>query len=178
MTMEHQVIVPFRRSSRNPIQSVKHIIDTEGALTGGSTADVPISTTVESRSDPFNPVELTIGETVNAFFLSIFLIGAGGAGVAGSINWYIGKARAGQAIGSFPAPALTGPSDFRNQIFHEEKGLVGSADGTPMAFKGVIVVPKGMRRSRSGDQFFIKLRATDNVNDVNFCVKAIYKSFS
>ncbi len=175
----HQVTMPRFQSRRMaPIQSVKHVIDTEGALTGGTTSDVPLSVTVESRASPFNPVELDIGEQVNGFFLSIFLIGAGGAGVAGSINWYIGKARAGQAISSFPAPANTGVSDLRNQIFHEEKGLVGSADGTPMAFKGVVVVPKGMRRTRSGDQFFIKLRATDNVNDVNFCVKAIYKSFS
>ncbi len=171
------VIVPFRRS-RNPIQSVKHVVDVEGALSGGTTSDVPLSATVESRATPFNPIECVIGETVNGIFLSIFIIGATGAGQAGSLNWYIGKSRAGQTIASFPAPALTGASDLRNQIFHEEKGLAGSADGTPMAFKGVVVIPRGMRRMRSGDQFFVKLRATDNINDVNFCVKAIYKSFS
>ncbi len=107
------------------------------------------------------------------------MLGATGGGLNGSLNWYIAKARSGQAPGAdFPDPGSTGVSDMRNQIFHEEKGLAGSADGTPMAFKGVVVIPRSMRRMREGDQLFVKLRSTDNMNDTNFCVKVIFKSFS
>ncbi len=162
-----------------PLTSIKHVVDTEGALSGGAQSIVTIATTGAVRSSPFNPVENIVGDHVNAIFLSIYLIGATGSGQSGAINWYIAKNRFGQSTTTnFPDAGNTGVSLVRNQIFHEEKGLAGSADGTPMAFKGVIMVPKGMRRMREGDGFFIKLNSTDITNDVNFCVKAIYKSFS
>ncbi len=172
--------MPFRRRIP-PMQTEKHVIDTEGALSGAVSATVPIATTVVNKTAGavYTPVEVSIGEQINGIFLSIFILGATGGGQDGSINWYIAKARATQnSVSDFPEPGETGPSGIRSQIFHEEKGLAGSADGTPMAFKGVIVIPKGMRRMRQSDQFFIKLRSTDAVADVNFCVKAIYKSLS
>ncbi len=104
------------------------------------------------------------------------MIGASGGGLNNSLNWYISKEHTGQA-GDFPQPSETGVSALRNQIFHEEKGLAGSADGTPMAFKGVIVIPRGMRRMREGDVIALHLRNLDVTNDANFCIKAIYKSY-
>ncbi len=180
-TALQQIVVFRRRGSRlgTIVHSTKHIIDTEGALTAGSTSFTPISTVVESLSSPFNPTEVELGSTINGIFLSIFMLGASGSGLNGSLNWYIVKLRATQTTGSgFPQPGVTGTSDVRSQIFHEEKGLAGSADGTPMAFKGVIVIPKGMRRQRQGDQFVLALRNSDVTNDANFCIKAIYKTFT
>ncbi len=170
-----------RRTSRlgTQIHSIKHVIDSEGALTGASSSTNVFATAVVARNTVFNPAEVVVGETVNGIFLSIFMIGATGSGQDGSLNWYIAKSRSGQLPGAdFPDPGSTGISDLRNQIFHEEKGLAGSADGTAMAFKGVVVIPRSMRRMREGDQLFIKLRSTDAVNNVNFCIKSIYKSFS
>ncbi len=167
-----------RRISRmgTQIHSIKHVVDAEGALSGAITSSTPICDAVVTRASPFNPTEVEVGETVNAFFLSIFVIGATGAPLNGSINWYIIKARSDQT--AFPVPDAVGTSDLRNQIFHQEKGLAGSGDGTPMAFKGVIVVPRGMRRVREGDRYFIQLRSLDVTNDATFCIRAIYKSFS
>ncbi len=105
------------------------------------------------------------------------MIGDGGAGQgSGSLDWYIWKEHAGQ--GAAPAdPGSTGTSELRNQIIHEEKGLAGSGDGTPMAFKGVIMVPRGMRRMREGDVWNIRLKNNSATGDVNICTKAIYKSY-
>ncbi len=163
----------------NQIHSVKHIIDSEGALTGGITSITPISTVVNARSAVFDPLEIVIGERINGIFLSVFMIGATGTGLSGSLNWYICQIRAGQSANAdFPSPAAAGGSNVRSQIFHMEKGLAGSADGTPMAFKGVIVIPKSMRRQRDGDSFNVLLNSTDSTSDTNFCIRAIYKSFS
>ncbi len=160
------------------IHSIKHVIDTEGVLAAATNSDNIIQSTVTSRTDPFVATQCETGETVNGFFISIFVIGDSGAPVNGSINWYIAKRRSGQNVTTdFPDPGNTGTSDVRNQIFHEEKGLVGSGDGTAMAFKGVIAVPRAMRRIREGDQFFIKIRA-NGTDTAQFCLKAIYKSFS
>ncbi len=167
-----------RRMSRlgNQIHSLKHIIDTEGALSGAAKSVTPLMNAVASPNATFDPLDVELGSTVNGFFLSVFVIGATGAGNIGSINWYIVKTRSGQ-FSSLPEPEATGTSPLRNQIFHQEKGLAGSADGTPMAFKGVVVVPRGMRRTREGDNFYLVLKGTDPTTDYNFCVKAIYKSF-
>ncbi len=170
--------MPFRRGNRlgNVIHSVKHIVDSEGALSGAVTSTTPLLTVVNQRSAVFDPLEVNIGEKVNGIFLSIFVIGATGAPLNGSINWYIIKTHEGQV--SLPTPGITGASNLRNQIFHEEKGLAGSGDGTPMAFKGVIALPKSFRRMRQGDGILIILSSNDATNDATFCIKAIYKSFS
>ncbi len=181
MVLQKMITMPFRRRGSNLgniVHSVKHVIDVEGVLTGGTTSFVPLTKSVPSLTSPFDPVECELGSTINGMFISLFLLGASGGGLNGSLNWYIVKLRATQSTGAgFPQPGATGTSDVRSQIFHEEKGLAGSADGTPMAFKGVVVIPKGMRRQRDGDQFVIALRNSDATNDANFCIKAIFKTF-
>ncbi len=172
----------FRRSRLGTqIHSIKHVVDISGALAGAGQSVNEIAQGVVTRTTPFNPNEVIVGETVNGIFLSIFVLGATGSGLDGPIDWYIAKSRSGQTFGGggdFPQPGNTGVSSVRNQIFHEEKGLAGSADGTAMVFKGVVVIPKSMRRMREGDTFTIAIRSADNTNNANFCIKAIYKSFS
>ncbi len=170
-------VMVFRTRRMAPIQSIKHVVDQSGGLTDVASI-ITVASGVNVRSDPFSPEEVTIGETINGIFLSFFIIGASGAPLSGPIDWFIAKLRNGQSpTVDFPVPGATGASMVRNQIFHEEKGLSGSGDGTPMVFKGVIAIPKNMRRMREGDQIFIK--AKSNTGDTNnFCVKVIYKSFS
>ncbi len=171
-------MVPFRRRSMGKLNTIKHIIDSDGGLTGGIKSVNVIANSVITRNATFNPNEVELGSHIYGFYISLFMIGASGSGVGPSQNWYIAKARAGQDPSTdFPSPGSTGAAKLRSQIFHEEKGLVGSADGTPMAFKGVVVVPKGMQRVRDGDQIFIAINSSDAVNDANFCLKAIYKEF-
>ncbi len=162
---------------RPTINSVKHIIDVDGSLLQtGAVSQLSVAVAVPNV-DPttFKPGDVRVGAKVNGFFLSVFIIGATGAPIGGSINWYIMKLHEGQ---SAPDPNNTGISKVRNQIFHEEKGLAGSGDGTPMAFKGVIVVPKSMRRMREGDSFVVALALNGVATaDASFCFKAIYKSF-
>ncbi len=173
-----QSMMPFhRRTSLVPVNSIKHIIDTVGTSTGAALSITPIADAVAARSAVFNPVEVLVGRKINAFFLSVFFIGPTGSPVSGSINWYIAKLHAGQSALT-PQPGATGTSELRNQIIHEEKGLVGSGDGTAMAFKGVIVIPKGMRRMREGDQWvFVNRMQGGTQDDTQFCFKSIHKSF-
>ncbi len=176
MTMvPNKVMVFRRRSALSPINSVKHIIDSEGELTGANTSFNVIAIGVPNvDTTTFKPGDIRTGAKINGFFISVFMIGATGTGTDGSLNWILQKTHSGQ---SGTIPALTGTSTLRNQIIHEEKGLSGSADGTPMVFKGVIAVPKGMRRMREDDQWLLSLRSTDATNNTKFCIKVIYKSY-
>ncbi len=170
----------FRRgmgSALHPVNRIKHVVDTNGVLVSAGTAVVvPISVAVPNvDTTTFKPGDVRVGGTVNGIFLSIFVIGATGAPIGGPINWYIVKTRAGQA--NTPVPGNTGISEIRNQIFHEEKGLAGSGDGTAMVFKGVIAIPRFMRRMREGDQIQIILNTQGASADADFCLKAIYNSY-
>ncbi len=176
MTVQEYLVV-FRRGRKAIIHSVKHVVDVEGTLTGGSKSVAPLLNTVAVLPSPFNPNVVQTGETVNAMFITVYAIGSAAGGLTGAINWFIWKLHEGQ-VSVEPTPGSTGDSMVRNQIFHEEKGLSGSEDGTPMVFKGVIMIPKGMRRMREGDEIRLVLNTTQPVDDVLFCVKAIYKSFS
>ncbi len=151
-------------------------MDTEGTLTGQLQSVNVIVKVVETYPDTTTtPSEVRIGSTINGFFLSVFMIGATGAPVTGSLNWYLMKRHSDQT--TVPVAGTTGISDLRSQIIHEEKGLAGSGDGTPMAFKGVIAIPRGMRRNRIGDEWILVLRNLDATVDTTFCLKAIYKSY-
>ncbi len=162
---------------KRPINSVKRIIDTTSVLTGGLPVQTTFANAVASRSDPFQPADLVIGETFNGIFVSVFVIGSSGTVPPSAIDWFIIKIHSGQA-GSIPNGGQTGTSELRNQIIHEEKGLSGSGDGTPMAFKGVIVIPKGMRRMREGDEWRLVVQSlSQGAVDLNVCVKVIYKSY-
>ena len=165
-----------RRGIGSIVQRVKHVIDAEGTAVA-IRSTVPLATTVNVNSAVFNPEEVLLGHTINAFYLSVFAIGAGAGGIDGSVNWYLAKLRGGQVVSDLPNPGETGVSDLRNQIIHEEKGVPGSEDGSPMVFKGVIVIPKGMRRMRSGDQWVAIFRSAGAGDDANFCIKSIYNSF-
>ncbi len=169
----------FRRSSaKRPINSIKHIIDSEGVLVeAGTQSEVPFVVAVPNvDTATFKPGDVRVGAKVNGFFLSVFIIGSTGAQIGGSINWYIIKAHPQQT--TFPSPDNAGSFALRNQIIHMEKGLAGSGDGTAMAFKGVVAVPKGMRTMRQGEQWFFVANVNSSASsDAKFCFRAIYKSY-
>ncbi len=168
--------MPRFRRALNPVNSIKHIIDTEAALTGNMASNSVIAIAVPNvDTTTFKPGDIRVGATINGFFLSVFIIGATGAPVNGSANWLLVKLHTDQLT---PQAGNTGVSKIRNQIIHEEKGLVGSGDGTAMAFKGVIAVPKSMRRMREGDSWVLSVRMVNQgTDDAQTCVKAIYKSY-
>ncbi len=166
-----------RGGSLRPVNSIKHILDSSGVLTGGFTSASPIAVAVPNvDTSTFKPGDVRVGATINGFYLSIFIIGETGAPVVGAQDWYLAKFHDGQTTVQ-PVPGQTGTSMVRNQIIHEEKGLVGSGDGTAMAFKGVIAIPKSMRRMREGDLWEIRIRNGDTGTNAQFCIKAIYKSY-
>ncbi len=113
-----------------------------------------------------------IGATVHSFFLSIFILGDSGS-ASGLVDWYLIKLPAGTT--SFPNPGATGLNDQVRFIFHEEKGLFATQDGTPMVFKGVVKIPPRFRRVGRGDSWAIIIRTADS--SAEFCVKAIYKYY-
>ncbi len=159
---------------KRPIDSRKHIVDSEGGITTSLSQNVVALAVTATSPGTFIPTEVVIGSKITSMFISIFIIGSTGAPVNASQNWYLIKTYTGQSV---PQPGATGNSDLRNQIIHEEKGLVGSGDGTAMAFKGVIRIPRGLQTMRSGDAWSIVLAQQSGTDPAEFCLKVIYKDY-
>ncbi len=96
------------RNARSPINSVKHILDVEGVLTGGIGSQSTLAIGVPNvDAAVFKPGDIRTGGTINGMFLSVFVIGASGAALIGAIDWLLCKTHEGQTA---PTPGQTGTS--------------------------------------------------------------------
>ena len=164
----------FLMGSKRPINSVKHVIDTSGSLVMNVNSTNPVATAVVAPTSS-GLDQVPIGCTISSVFISLYVLGSSGSG-SGLIDWYIRKNPGGtQTGGDQPIPGSTGSSALRRFIFHEEKGLAATQDGTPMVFKGVIKIPPRFRRMGEDDELQVVIRSS--VADLEFCFKAIYKHY-
>ncbi len=158
-----------------PINSFKHVIDANGVTDGINESVIPILTEGIDRV-PATPTVVPLGAKVSSFFIIIFILGSTG-GISGLADWLIWKNPRLQVIAANrPRPGNVGISPVRNFVFHEEKGIAPTSDGTPMVFKGVIRIPRHMQRIAENDQFEIRIFTPAGVT-TQFCVKVIYKDY-
>ncbi len=177
----------FRRrsDSRRPIDSVKHIVETSGIIAAG-TNTVLLNLATEVATYTVADIDgVPVGANVNSMFLSCFFIAEGGelATEVPLVDWYIIK-NPGSTWGTtfdatnLPTPGATGSHINKRHIFHTEKGLTGGGEvslaGIPMVFKGVISIPRHMRRFGSDDAITVCARANFATK---FCFQAIYKHY-
>ncbi len=177
----------FRRrgNALRPIDSVKHIVETSGIIAAGVNT---VGLTIIDGVDTYSLADADgcpTGSKVNGFFLSIFIISEGGE-IANEVplaDWYLIKSPGAVYAATFnaanlPTPGTTGVHKNKRQIFHTEKGLTGGGDvslaGIPMVFKGVIAIPRHMRRIGEDDQFLFCIRTNFAAK---FCIQAIYKHY-
>ncbi len=159
------------RSNLHPINSVKNIVESTGNALAATNTEHSMAIAVDATTGL--ATDATVGSSIKSFFISLDFLSD--AAPTASTDWFLAKRHTGQAFADFPAPSGVGGHGMRNQVFHQEKALAGVADGgTPMSFKGVIRVPKGMQRMREGDVWFISSRMT---NAGKFCFRTIYKYY-
>ncbi len=116
--------------------------------------------------------DVPTGCTINSIYIFFQTISTTGTA---NHDWYIYK-RNGDNTAVPITPGTIGGDPIRKLVLHEEKGIPGNAgDGAyPLTFRGVIKIPKHMRRFGEGDQIKLVHRAVD-IN--NSCLKAIYKFY-
>ncbi len=161
-------------------------MDTSGII--GAVTDTVLDNIIQGvdQADLATVDEVTTGSKVNGFYMSFFAISEGGevANEVPLVDWYVIKDPGGTFGTTFdathlPTPGTTGVHQNKRFILHEEKGLAGGGDastaGVPMIFKGVIVIPRGMRRIAINDRFRIVARSNFATK---FCTKFVYKWYS
>ncbi len=169
-----------------PINSRKNVVEFSGMLPAGTNTVFDNVITGVDQADLASVDEVTTGSTVNGFFCSVFAYTEGGelANEVPLVDWYLIKDNGGTFGTTFdathlPTPGATGSNVNKRHIIHEEKGLAGggnlSLNGVPMVFKGVIKIPRHMRRIAVGDRFRLCMRSNFATK---VCNKFIYKWYS
>jgi len=176
-------LVRFRRSL-HPVVSTKNV--SESAQIIAATTNTILQTVVNTVEAPTLAATNSVarGSTVNGIYLSLFIYSEGGevSNEVPLVDWYIMKNPGGNfttfSATGLPSPGATGSHDNKRYIFHTEKGLTGGGDaslaGVPMVFKGVLVLPRGMRKMNANDTVIVAIRSNFAIK---VCIQAIYKWF-
>ncbi len=163
------------------VNSLKHIIDTNGGITGGTPSTTDVITTVDNPAAGTSN-QCSIGSRVNAIFLNVQIIQVVAAGGVDNIYLIVYKNPGGDLLG--PNVDGVGVSDDRKRVLHQEMVMTGNvltaASAIPKTlFKGVVLLPKAIRRNGVQDklQVIVGHRSGEATQQSNFCLQCIYKEF-
>ncbi len=165
----------FNRGKR-PINSIKHIVDNQGGLVAGTNTQVTLIDAVDA------PVlatanQVITGSRVNAIFLNV-QVSATQTSALANVYFYLAKNAGSNIVGtSFPDGNVTGVSDFKKLIFHTEMIMTEkNTTAIPRTiFKGILMIPKHMRRMGHDDIIQINLFSPGVTFE--YCVQCIYKEY-
>ncbi len=176
--------MPRRMSGLRPINSLKHIVDSNGTVSAGtvSTNDVIVG---DSNPDyEVSPAKCKNGSTVHSIYLRVEVIGSVAAG--GVDNIYMAVVKNPGANLNFPALNTLGTSDNRKYVIHQEMTMLTPFEATGTTgfprtlFKGVIRIPKGYKRVGIDDRLSVLLqhRTGEATQTTRFCLQCIYKEYN
>ncbi len=167
-----------------PVQSIKHIVDTDGLISLAVQSVTPIVNTVRNPDYAANPADVEIGSTVSSIYLRVEATGVIAA--AGIDNIYMAVVKNPAGALSFPKGNQMGGDDNRRWILHQEMLMLAPFEATGTTgfprtlFKGVIRIPRGMKRNALEDQLQVLLshRGGETSQTTRFCLECIYKEFN
>ncbi len=170
------VVFRSRNMSLRPIDRIKHVFDKQAGVTLNVVEATNIVTTVDNPVRA-NTSEVATGSKINAFFCIVEVSATTGAALP---NCYmiIGKSEGGNI--TLPNPNVVGASTNKRYVIHQEMVMLSKDDtesaGLPRTlYKGVIVIPRGMRRNGPGDIWQLNVLAP-GVN-LDLCIQVHYKEF-
>ncbi len=171
VTMIFQVVVARYRNLR-PIRSIKHVVDTQGALAaGGNTDVVTLVNAIDSPSlGVTNSVEFA--SRISSLYLNVQVYATSEASLA---NVYMAIMKNPGNNLTTVSPNAVGASDNKKYVIHQEMRMMGGATTEiPITlFNGVIRIPKGYQRFGAQDQLQLIIQTPGNA--IDYCSQAIYK---
>ncbi len=161
--------------STRPINRIKHVVDFNGSLTGGTQLNTPlvVATDTPTLADTDG---VQTGSKVNGIYLHVEI--ASNETDAGAIpNVYMIIWKNAGANLSAPSASSVGPNDNKRYVIHQEMVMINNlTGGTPRTmFNGVIVIPKGFRRFGPNDELLISVLST--AVNIHLCWQAHYREF-
>ncbi len=174
--MTVQMTMPRFNRNLRPVNSIKHVIDIQGALPIATLVEEDIINAVDAPVLA-NKTEVITGSRVNSIFLNIQTSVSSTAALA-NIYMYIWKnPGANIAVAQVPNGNQVGASDMKKLVIHQEMNM-GEKNTTAIPrtlFKGVIKLPRHMRRFGIKDVLRVVLYSPGVTHD--YCIQSIYKEY-
>ncbi len=171
----HQM--PFRRGrlGMNPINRTKHVVDSQFGTTLGTVVNTVLVQSVDATALADTDGCL-VGATVNGIYLNVEVVSTSETGVLQNAYLMVAKNPGGNL--TFPVPNAVGADDNKRYVIHQEMIMLDSEATTHIPrtiFKGVIVIPKHLRRVGPADNIFVAVLTPGGT--ANWCLQAHYKEF-
>ncbi len=132
---------------------------------------------VVADDDPVisSPSQVITGSTVNGIFLTVEVVNTGVTGVLANAYMMVMKNPGGNL--TFPNPNIVGTSDNKKYVIHQEMIMLQMVDNSNprTLFKGVIVLPRHMRRFGPND--LLQLAIFSPGVEISGCSQVHYKEF-
>ncbi len=170
-----------RAMALRPVNSLKHIVDTNGAVSAALPSTTDVMTAVDDPAFA-SPNQVATTSLVKSIFLRVDVVGTASAGGVDNIYMIVFKNPANDL--PIPPANAVGPSDKRKFVIHQEMIML-SPPGTDnlrfprTLFKGVIRIPQPYQRNGISDklQVILQHRAGEVTQLTEFCLQCIYKEF-
>ncbi len=158
-----------------PVNRIKHVIDRQGGLTAGTRISVVLIDTLDTPLLTDDDGVET-GSKINGFFA---VIEATRVGTTSDVlaNVYVAFQKNPGANLTLPEANAVGVSDNKKWVFHQEMVMMqGTNAGNPRTvFKGVIAIPRHMRRNGPNDRIQVRIFSAGVA--INWCLQVHYKEF-
>ncbi len=166
-----------RGMALRPINRIKHVVDIAGTIASGADGLFLIASTTDTPTLGATATVET-GSKINGFFIRAEVASneVATAGAIPNVYFMLWKNPGGNL--TRPNVALTGTDDNKRFIIHQEMSMIentGKGGNARTIYKGVIVIPKGMRRNGPNDIWEVVIKCPQL--DTAQCVQVHYKEF-
>ncbi len=162
-----------RGMALRPVHRIKHVVDSQFALTVGQEGDLNL---IEAVDAPVlaNTDEVETGSKVNGIYLKVEITATSSAALANA--YLVVFKNPGGNIADL-TPNTVGANDNKRFAIHQEMVMLQKQSGSNprTLFNGVIAIPRGYRRFGPNDLLRMTVLAPGVTLDV--CVQCHYKEF-
>ncbi len=136
-----------------------------------------LAVAVDAPTLPNRP-DVETGSTINGIFLTVEAV-ASESSTTATPNIYMMVMKNPGGNLTFPNGNVVGSDDNKKYVIHQEMVMINAIDGgVPRnIFKGVIVIPKHMRRFAPNDVLQMQIFVPSTGVALNVCAQCHYKEF-
>ncbi len=173
-----QMVARFNRST-HPVNRIKHVRDIQQALPVNTLLPVQIARADDAPALASTEEVLT-GSVINGFYATVEVVATESADTK-TPNLYVYFAKNPGGNLTFPNGNVVGASDNKKYVFHQEMVMLqgnATSNGTVRnVFKGVLAMPKHMRRMGPNDIIEMYMFTPSTSIALNICAQFHYKEF-
>ncbi len=174
--------MPFRSNRLRPVNSIKHVVDSQLTVPAGNSSPVVLVRGSENPVISTDTETVKVGAQVSSIFLNVQVVNSVDAvGLINNAYFYILLNPGDNLVaGSKPAVNEVGLSDNRKMIIHQEMVMLSdSNDSIPITmFKGVLKIPRKARRIGLNDVIELQVGTPTGGAEINACIQCIYKEYN